>query len=312
MEFKHVPILLNECIENLNIRDGKIYVDCTVGGAGHSREIAKRIGNGKLICFDQDEDALKVAKQRLEEFGDKIIFIKDNFKNIKNDLHNLGIEKVDGILMDIGVSSYQIDEDSRGFSYMHDADLDMRMDQSNPISAKDIVNTYSKEDLENVIFKYSDEKWAKRIAEFICNARETKPINTTFELVDVIEKAIPKKVRMNQKGHSAKKTFQAIRIEVNKELDVLEQAVGDCIDLLNPEGRICIITFHSLEDKICKDIFRQRQKGCICPPEIPVCACNHKPEIKIITRKPIEPSKEELEQNSRARSAKVRVAEKSI
>lgn len=194
MEFKHVPILLNECIENLNIRDGKIYVDCTVGGAGHSREIAKRIGNGKLICFDQDDDALKVAKQRLEEFGDKIIFIKDNFKNIKNDLHNLGIEKVDGILMDIGVSSYQIDEDSRGFSYMYDADLDMRMDQSNPISAKDIVNTYSKEDLENVIFKYSDEKWAKRIAEFICNARETKPINTTFELVEVIEKAIPKRL----------------------------------------------------------------------------------------------------------------------
>lgn len=312
MEFKHVPILLDECIENLNIRPGRIYVDCTVGGAGHSREIVKKIEDGKLICFDQDETALNVAKKRLEDYSDKVVFIKDNFKNIKKDLQNIGIEKVDGILMDIGVSSYQIDEDKRGFSYMHDAQLDMRMDQSNPISAKDIVNTYSKEDLENIIFKYSDEKWAKRIAEFICKEREIKPIETTFELVDVIEKAIPKKVRMNQKGHSSKKTFQAIRIEVNKELDVLEKAVGDCIDLLNLGGRICIITFHSLEDKICKEIFKDRQRGCICPPEIPVCVCNHKPEIKILTRKPIEPSKEELKQNSRARSAKLRVAEKII
>lgn len=312
MEFKHVPILLDECIENLNIRPGRIYVDCTVGGAGHSREIVKKIEDGKLICFDQDETALNVAKKRLEDYSDRVFFIKDNFKNIKKDLQNIGIEKVDGILMDIGVSSYQIDEDKRGFSYMHDAQLDMRMDQSNPISAKDIVNTYSKEDLENIIFKYSDEKWAKRIAEFICKEREIKPIETTFELVDVIEKAIPKKVRMNQKGHSSKKTFQAIRIEVNKELDVLEKAVGDCIDLLNLGGRICIITFHSLEDKICKEIFKDRQRGCICPPEIPVCVCNHKPEIKILTRKPIEPSKEELKQNSRARSAKLRVAEKII
>lgn len=312
MEFKHVPILLDECIENLNIRPGRIYVDCTVGGAGHSREIVKKIEDGKLICFDQDETALNVAKKRLEDYSDRVVFIKDNFKNIKKDLQNIGIEKVDGILMDIGVSSYQIDEDNRGFSYMHDAQLDMRMDQSNPISAKDIVNTYSKEDLENIIFKYSDEKWAKRIAEFICKEREIKPIETTFELVDVIEKAIPKKVRMNQKGHSSKKTFQAIRIEVNKELDVLEKAVGDCIDLLNLGGRICIITFHSLEDKICKEIFKDRQRGCICPPEIPVCVCNHKPEIKILTRKPIEPSKEELKQNSRARSAKLRVAEKII
>ncbi|WP_297811294.1 16S rRNA (cytosine(1402)-N(4))-methyltransferase RsmH [uncultured Finegoldia sp.] len=312
MEFKHVPILLDECIENLNIRPGKIYVDCTVGGAGHSREIVKKIEDGKLICFDQDETALNVAKKRLEDYSDRVVFIKDNFKNIKKDLQNIGIEKVDGILMDIGVSSYQIDEDKRGFSYMHDAQLDMRMDQSNPISAKDIVNTYSKEDLENIIFKYSDEKWAKRIAEFICKEREIKPIETTFELVEVIEKAIPKKVRMNQKGHSSKKTFQAIRIEVNKELDVLEKAVGDCIDLLNLGGRICIITFHSLEDKICKEIFKDRQRGCICPPEIPVCVCNHKPEIKILTRKPIEPSKEELKQNSRARSAKLRVAEKII
>lgn len=312
MEFKHVPILLDECIENLNIRPGRIYVDCTVGGAGHSREIVKKIEDGKLICFDQDETALNVAKKRLEDYSDRVVFIKDNFKNIKKDLQNIGIEKVDGILMDIGVSSYQIDEDKRGFSYMHDAQLDMRMDQSNPISAKDIVNTYSKEDLENIIFKYSDEKWAKRIAEFICKEREIKPIETTFELVDVIEKAIPKKVRMNQKGHSSKKTFQAIRIEVNKELDVLEKAVGDCIDLLNLGGRICIITFHSLEDKICKEIFKDRQRGCICPPEIPVCVCNHKPEIKILTRKPIEPSKEELKQNSRARSAKLRVAEKII
>lgn len=312
MEFKHVPILLDECIENLNIRPGKIYVDCTVGGAGHSREIVKKIEDGKLICFDQDETALNVAKKRLEDYSDRVVFIKDNFKNIKKDLQKIGIEKVDGILMDIGVSSYQIDEDKRGFSYMHDAQLDMRMDQSNPISAKDIVNTYSKEDLENIIFKYSDEKWAKRIAEFICKEREIKPIETTFELVDVIEKAIPKKVRMNQKGHSSKKTFQAIRIEVNKELDVLEKAVGDCIDLLNLGGRICIITFHSLEDKICKDIFKDRQRGCICPPEIPVCVCNHKPEIKILTRKPIEPSKEELNRNSRARSAKLRVAEKII
>ncbi len=312
MEFKHVPILLNECIENLNIRDGGIYVDCTVGGAGHSREIAKRIGNGRLICFDQDKTALNVARERLSEYGDKVSFVKDNFKNIKQDLKGLGIEKVDGILMDIGVSSYQIDEDKRGFSYMHDAPLDMRMDESNPISAKDIVNTYSKEDLERIIYEYSEEKWAKRIAEFICQERAIKPIDTTFELVDVIEKAIPKKVRMNQKGHSAKKTFQAIRIEVNKELEVLKEAVGDCIDLLNPKGRLCIITFHSLEDKICKDIFKERQRGCICPPEIPVCICNHKPEIKIITKKPIEPSKEELEKNSRARSAKLRVAEKII
>lgn len=312
MEFNHKPIMLDECIENLNIKEDGIYVDCTVGGAGHSKEIAKRLTKGSLVCFDQDKEALEVAKKRLAGFDIDIHFINDNFVNIKKDLNEIGIEKVDGILMDIGMSSYQIDQKDRGFSYMQDSFLDMRMDRDNPLSAYDVVNEYSKEDLAYIIQKYGDESWAKRIAEFIVNEREKHEIRTTFELVEVIEKAIPKKVRLNQKGHSAKKTFQAIRIEVNKELEVLEKGLVDAIDRLAYGGRICVISFHSLEDKIVKDIFREKAKGCICPPDLPVCVCNHKEEIKIVNRKPIEPSADELKENSRARSAKLRVAKKII
>ncbi|MDY6065149.1 MAG: 16S rRNA (cytosine(1402)-N(4))-methyltransferase RsmH [Finegoldia sp.] len=312
MEFKHKPIMLDECIENLNIKEDGIYVDCTVGGAGHSKEIAKKLNNGILVCFDQDKEALEVAKKRLVEFDAKIYFINDNFANIKEDLSQLEIEKVDGILMDIGMSSYQIDQKERGFSYMQDAPLDMRMNRDNSLTAFDVVNQYSEEDLTYIIEKYGDESWAKRISEFIVRQRQERLIETTFDLVEVIEKAIPKKVRDSKKGHSAKKTFQAIRIEVNKELEVLEKGLNDAIDCLSDEGRICVITFHSLEDRIVKDIFKERAKGCICPPELPVCVCNHKPEVKILNRKPIEPSQDELESNSRARSAKLRVAEKIV
>lgn len=309
MEFNHIPILIDEVIKGLSIKKDGIYVDGTLGGAGHSREIVKRLDTGKLIGIDQDTDALKKASEVLEEFKEKTILVHNNYKNIDTILEELNIEKVDGIFIDIGVSSYQLDEASRGFSYHKDAPLDMRMDRSKEFSAWDIVNNYTHEELTDIILSYGEDSWAKRIAEFIVEERKTAPINTTLELVDVIKKAIPKRVRM-EGSHPAKQTFQALRIEVNGELDVLKASIDKMVGLLKPGGRIAIITFHSLEDRIVKEKFKYLFKDCICPSEIPICACDKKREIKIITRKPIVPTKEEIEFNSRSRSAKLRIAEK--
>ncbi len=310
MEFNHVSVLLNECIDNLNIKSNGVYVDCTMGGAGHSSEIAKRLSEtGKLICFDQDINAINVARERLKEFGDKVILVHSNFENIKTELENLGIYKIDGVLADLGVSSHQLDEASRGFSYMNDAPLDMRMDNRSNISAWDVVNTYSEEELYRIIKDYGEENWSKRIAKFIVEYREAEEIRTTYELVDIIKKAIPKKARIDG-PHPAKRTFQAIRIEVNNELGVINKMIQDSVSIMNKGGRICIITFHSLEDRIVKNEFKYLNQECICPPELPFCQCDKKREIKIITRKPILPSLSEIDNNPRARSAKLRVAEK--
>lgn len=309
MEFHHVSVLLNECIEGLCIDKDGIYVDGTLGGAGHSYEICKHLEGGRLIGIDQDMNAINAAKERLKEFGDKVTFVNDNFSNIKNILNTLNIEKVDGFLLDIGVSSHQLDEAGRGFSYMHDAPLDMRMDITNPLSAYNVVNEYSEQAINDVIFKYGEERWAKRIAQFIVAQRAQKPIETTFELVDVIKKAVPKGARKDG-PHPAKRTFQAIRIEVNGELEILEHTVDDMTEALNKGGRLCIITFHSLEDRIVKNAFRKQENPCTCPHEFPVCVCGKKPLAKVITRKPIVTSEEELEVNHRARSAKLRVLER--
>lgn len=309
MEFNHVPIMLDEVIENLNVDPDGIYVDLTVGGAGHSTEILKRIKNGKLICVDQDEEALTVAKERLLKISDNVLFCKSNFENFKEILDSFEIDKVDGVLLDIGVSSYQIDNGQRGFSYMIDAPLDMRMDRSLKKSAFDVINYYSFEDLEYIFYNYGEEKWTKRIVEFIVNYRKEKLIRTTFELVDIIERAIPKAVRAKG-GHPAKRVFQAIRIEVNRELEVIKKVIPDIIERLNKNGRLCIITFHSLEDRIVKDSFKSLAQGCICPKELYVCVCNNKPKIKILTRKPLIPSKDEMNKNSRSKSSKLRVCSK--
>ncbi len=309
MEFNHVSVLLNECIEGLNIKPDGIYVDCTLGGAGHSKEIAKRLENGRLICFDQDKNAIEVAKERLAEFGEKVILVRSNFENIYDELNALGYTKVDGILADLGVSSHQLDEEERGFSYMADAILDMRMDDRQELDARYVVNNYSTEDLTRIISDYGEERWAKRIAEFISDYRSDKEIKTTGELVDIIKRAIPKKARQDG-PHPAKRTFQAIRIEVNDELGVIERLLDQAVDILAKGGRICIITFHSLEDRIVKNKFKYFEQDCICPPELPFCNCDKKKEVKIITRKPILPSKEEVHNNPRSRSAKLRIAEK--
>jgi 16S rRNA (cytosine1402-N4)-methyltransferase len=309
MEFHHVSVLLNEVIEGLNIKENGIYVDGTLGGAGHSLEIVKRLKDGKLIGIDQDLDALEKASKVLEPYQEKINLIHSNYENIQQVLDDINIPKVDGILLDLGVSSYQLDENTRGFSYNKDAPLDMRMDSTSEFSAWDVVNKYPKEELEGIIFKYGEERWAKRIAEFIVNEREIKPINSTLELVSVIKKAIPKKARM-EGHHPAKKTFQAIRIEVNRELEVLECSIENMVNLLNSGGRLAIITFHSLEDRIVKDKYKELYKDCICPPNLPQCICDKKREIEIITRKPIVPSLDEIESNPRSRSAKLRIAEK--
>lgn len=308
MEFQHVSVLLQECIDGLAIRPDGIYVDGTTGGGGHSLEIVKRLTTGRLICIDQDLDAHAAAKIRLAEYLDKITFVHDNFGNIGQILDGLGIAQIDGMLMDIGVSSYQLDEAERGFSYQHDAPLDMRMDESKPFSAYDVVNTYSEADLNRIIYTYGEERWAKRIAQFIVKQRELAPIQTTGELVDVIKKAIPKGARKDG-PHPAKRTFQAIRIEVNAELEVLENAIAQAAQRLTAGGRLCIITFHSLEDRIVKEAFRKQENPCVCPPEFPVCVCGKKPKGKIVTRKPIIPSPQELQQNPRSRSAKLRILE---
>ena len=309
MEFKHVSVLLNECLDALNIKDDGIYVDCTLGGAGHSSHILQRLSkDGLLVGIDQDTDALKAAGERLKEYENKKL-VHNNFHNIDSILQELEIPKVDGILMDLGVSSYQLDEGERGFSYMKDAPLDMRMNRDREFSAYDVVNSYSMEDLWRIIRDYGEEKFAKRVAEFIVNRREEKPIETTLELVDIIKAAIPAKAR-REGPHPAKRTFQAIRIEVNGELEILNKAIEDGVNRLNKGGRMAIITFHSLEDRIVKLKFRELANPCTCPKEFPICVCGKKPLVKLISRKAIEPSKEEVEENPRSRSAKLRVIER--
>ncbi len=308
--FHHVPIMLSDCITSLNIKPDGIYVDATMGGAGHSSEIIKALSKGgRLIGFDRDPSAIEASKARLSSYGEQVTYINRNYSEIKNTLSELSIPAIDGALMDLGVSSHQLDEASRGFSYMHDAPLDMRMNPNDALSAFDVVNTYSKEALEQILFDYGEERWAKRIVEFMIDARSKKPIETTFELVDVIKKAVPKDARKDG-PHPAKRTFQAIRIEVNNELGLLKDAVSDFIDSLAPGGRLAIITFHSLEDRIVKTAFRDKEKGCTCPPEYPVCVCGIESAGKVITRKPILPTEDEINENPRARSAKLRVFQK--
>lgn len=307
MDFLHKPVMLNECIDMLNIVPSGIYVDGTLGGAGHSLEIVKRLDSGKLIAFDQDIEAIENAKIKLKSYEDKVILIHDNFRNIKKSLEDIDIFRINGLLLDLGVSSYQLDSPERGFSYRYDAPLDMRMNQSSQISAKYIVNTYSEEDLKRIIRDYGEEKWASRIAQFIVEERMKKPIDTTGELVQIIKAAIPKKAR-EEDQHPAKRTFQAIRIETNHELDAIYDVLESAVELLLPGGVISVITFHSLEDRIVKNFFRDESTGCICPPEIPVCVCNHQARLRLAHRKPLVPSEEELRENPRSRSAKVRGA----
>lgn len=309
MKFEHIPVLLEEVLEGLNIKEDGIYVDGTLGGAGHSLEIVKKLRTGKLIGIDQDTNALEKAELVLKDYRDKVELVHDNYENIENVLSDLGIERVDGILLDLGVSSHQLDEKSRGFSHNADAKLDMRMDETSSLTAYDVVNTYKEKDIENVLFNYGEERWARRIAKFIVEERKERPIETTLDLVSVIKKAIPKQVRKDG-HHPAKRTFQGIRIEVNRELDVLKNSIPKMVRLLKPHGRLAIITFHSLEDRIVKNEFKELFKDCICPPEFPQCVCDKRREINIITRKPIVASKQELKENSRSRSAKLRVCEK--
>ncbi len=310
MEFKHVSVLKNECIEGLQIKSSGTYVDGTFGGGGHAMEIISRLnGNGRFIGIDQDQDAVENGRAKLEPYKEKAQLVRDNFSNIISIMKDLHIVSVDGILLDIGVSSYQLDTGERGFSYMHDAELDMRMDQRNPMTAKRMIAEYSEKELANIIKDYGEERWATRIAQFIVAERKIKPIETTGELVEVIKKAVPKGARKDG-PHPAKRTFQALRIAVNNELGILEQAIEDMTGLLAPGGRLCIITFHSLEDRIVKQTFHRLEHPCTCPPEFPVCVCGKKPSIRVITRKPILPSEEELEFNPRARSAKLRILEK--
>jgi len=303
----HIPVLYKETLDNLVTKEDGTYVDCTLGGGGHSEGIASRLSeNGKLISIDQDINAIKFASKRLEKFGNRVEIYQDNFQNLDSVIYLAGEEKVDGILMDIGVSSEQLNDPERGFSYRYDKPLDMRMNQNAKLSAYDVVNSYEEGEISRILFEYGEEKFARRIAKFIVEAREIKPIETTFELVDIIRKA----GRGRQTKHPAKRSFQAIRIEVNKELEVLEVAIDKAISHLKVGGRLAIITFHSLEDRIVKNKFKELARNCICPPELPICMCNNKAKVKIITRKPLMPSKEELEFNSRAHSSKLRVVEK--
>lgn len=311
MEFNHYSVLLNETIENLNIKPDGIYVDGTLGGGGHAYQVASRLSEkGRLIGIDQDADAIAAAGERLKEFGDKITIIRSNYANMKEELHRIGVEKVDGIVLDLGVSSFQLDTPERGFTYRDEnAPLDMRMDDRQSLTAKDIVNGYSEMDLYRIIRDYGEDKFAKNIAKHIVQERAKKPIETTGELTEIIRASIPMKVQVAG-GHPAKRTFQAIRIELNKELEVLQNNLDDMIDLLNPGGRICIITFHSLEDRIVKTNFKRNENPCTCPSDFPVCVCGKKSKGKVVTRKPILPSEEELEVNSRSKSAKLRVFER--
>ena len=312
MEFKHKSVLLKETIDNLNVKPDGIYVDGTLGGAGHALEVCKLLSaTGRLIGIDQDDAAIQAASERLRDYQDRTMIIRSNYCHMVPELKKRGINSVDGIVLDLGVSSYQLDHAERGFTYREDVPLDMRMDQRQTKTAKDIVNDYSEMELYHIIRNYGEDKFAKNIAKHIVQARQKAPIETTGQLIEVIKAAIPKKVRATG-GHPAKKTFQAIRIELNHELDVLKNNLEDMIDLLNDEGRIAIITFHSLEDRIVKNIFRTSERLCICPPEFPVCVCGRVSKGKVITRKPIVPGKEELEENSRSKSAKLRVFERRI
>lgn len=309
MEFQHISVLLEETIEQLKIKPDGIYVDCTLGGAGHSQEVAKRLGDkGHLIGIDQDEVAIKVAEERLATYNDRVTLVRDNFKNLKKVLYYSGFEEIDGLIMDLGFSSNQVDDEERGFSYQADAELDMRMDRRQKLTAKFIVNHWSEKDIFQIIKEYGEEKWASRIAKFIVQERVRQPIQTTEELVQIIKAAIPAGAR-REGPHPAKRTFQALRIAVNDELNVLKKALKDAIELLKPGGRICVITFHSLEDRIVKQFYKDLATECTCPKNLP-CVCSTEPVVKVITRKSITPGKEELERNSRARSAALRVAEK--
>lgn len=310
MEFKHKSVLLYETVDELNIKPDGIYVDGTLGGGGHSYEIAGRLSEGgRLIGIDQDEDAIKAASKRLEPYMDRVTIVRNNYCNMDKVLDELGIDKVDGIMLDLGVSSYQLDVADRGFTYNVDTALDMRMDQRQEITAKDIVNEYSEFDLYRIIRDYGEDRFAKNIAKHIVAARQEKPIETTFELNDIIKAAIPMKVRATG-GHPSKRTYQAIRIELNKELEVLENSIDMMIDRLKPEGRLCIITFHSLEDRIVKTRFRNNENPCTCPPSFPACVCGKVPKGRVITRKPVVPTDEEINENSRSKSSKLRVFER--
>lgn len=310
MEFEHISVLPQEVIAGLNIKPDGIYVDCTLGGAGHASRIAEKLNeNGHLIGIDQDDDAIAAATSRLKPYKCKIDIVHSNFKNLEQVLKDLQIEFVDGFLFDLGVSSYQLDEAERGFSYMHDAPLDMRMDKTKEFSAYNVVNEYD-EDRLNYIFKtYGEERWSKRIAQFIVQYRREKTIETTGQLVDIIRRAIPAAVRKKATGHPAKRIFQAVRIEVNNELGILEDTFRAAVNHLNSGGRIAVITFHSLEDRITKNVFKEMARGCICPPQLPVCVCHHKAQVKLCGRA-VKPSDEEMEKNSRSKSAKLRIAEK--
>ena len=310
MEFHHVSVMLEETVQGLVTDPQGTYVDCTLGGGGHSHRIAELLApEGRLIGLDQDEAAIRAATERLSDVGCRVEIVHSNFRHLEKVLHGLGVEQVDGVVFDLGVSSHQIDTAERGFSYMQDAPLDMRMDPEAALSAYEVVNTYSQEELARIFHDYGEERWGKRIAEFIVKEREESPIKTTGELVEVICKAVPKAVRRASAGHPAKRIFQAIRIEVNDELGILENAFKTAVRFLKPGGRLAIITFHSLEDRIAKQTLKEMARGCICPPELPVCTCNHKPEIKLLG-KPKQATKEELRDNSRSKSAKLRIAEK--
>lgn len=308
--FHHVTVLKNEAVEGLNIKENGVYVDCTLGGAGHSALIASKLGTkGKLICIDQDDKAIENARSLLSEWNDRIILVKSNFRKLHQVIDDLGYEKVDGVLYDLGVSSPQLDEAERGFSYNHDAPLDMRMDQHSSLTAYDVVNRWDEVDIANVIYRYGEEKFSRRIARKIIEQRAESPIETTFQLVEVIKQGIPAAAR--RKGpHPAKRTFQAIRIAVNDELQAFEDSLGQALQSIHVQGRISVITFHSLEDRICKQFFKSQNESCTCPPGFPQCVCGQEQKLKIITKKPILPSKEEVEGNPRARSAKLRIAEK--
>ena len=310
MGFEHKSVLLKETVDGLNIRPDGIYADGTLGGGGHSFEVCRRLGEkGSIVGIDQDAAAIEAAGGRLKDFGEKVTIVRSNYCDMKSRLHQLGIDKVDGIILDLGVSSYQLDTADRGFSYREDAPLDMRMDTRQAMTARDIVNDYSEMELYRVIRDYGEDKFARNIARHIVTAREKKPIETTGQLTEIIRKSIPMKYQ-KKGGHPAKRTFQAVRIELNRELEVLRDSLDDMIELLNPGGRLCIITFHSLEDRIVKSAFKKNENPCVCPPDFPVCVCGKVSKGSIVTRKPILPSREEMESNSRSKSAKLRIFER--
>jgi len=312
MEFSHYSVMLNECIEALNIKPDGIYVDCTAGGGGHSEAILNRLDSGKLISLDQDSEAIEACKKRLSRFGEKSIIVKSNFSELLSVLNNLEIAHVDGVLIDLGVSSHQLDTPERGFSYVCDAKLDMRMDPQSSLTAYDVVNFYSEEDLKQIIFSYGEEKFAASIAKNIVSEREKGLINSTLELSEIIKKSIPISAAKKENQHPAKRTFQAIRIEVNHELDVIPKVIDAAVERSNMGARIVIMSFHSLEDRIVKEKFNDYARGCTCPKDFPVCVCGNKPKVKVITKKAIVASEKELEVNPRSRSAKLRVVEKII